>query len=1165
MTLELPPEFPDWLVLMAAGHFPEGDEDLMRLIAQVWRQVEHVLWGLAEQQAAELLLVFEVVSGLTGHAVAEGMAATEQGLRGLAEFAGGLAEQLVDGAMAIEFEKLLVIFTGLILLTQLAWALMFPGGAMVAVASRVAAQQTMRAGYLQLVARLLLRGAQFVETRPILAVLTHGGVSGVVQGVGADLAAQGVQIMQGRREHMDWQSVKVSAVSGGVGGVGGEAAARWAAPVVGRVGEAMGTAVGVGGRRAVEVSLLGGIGGVTGAVAGTLTAVAMVGGDLTAADLREMLISGFGGGVIGAAGYAIRRPAVMEPAGMLRRPNLQPDHPRQGMDTRVDSGPPNSRVPSQAVDSSPRRSEKVPPISTAPRDLPEFPAGKMPHDDRSTHSDHQAPVDPGDAPYRDIEASAPNPTTDDRMRDGPTHPGTETAHQTDPIEPPGSEQTARQEPRTEQPSPEGASASLVTPDTKTDTEAETNTPAARDVSEPRSPTRLNGLPEDAEATEDRPRPDTPRNMREPMASEVGSPERSMDALTTSEPDPDAAVTRERETPVDDRDGGPLPPPIPSPSIDPPAPIPQGVSPAAPNASRGDRTARPAERFEASDAGTTRPPGTESDTAEPAGDLFQSRTTEPGHISVTASDNAPAAPLSTPSSDPEVRPSDRAVAVPPRQEPPAPDSADREPIRSAVAHHPAETGHTRAFTTVLSPQTRPDGSDGEPDFGSTAEGRYQADQQDFLAEAVRQRRPVDWGELMRDNRVLLLGENHSNDTVREFLRQQAAELRRAGITHYGIEAPHHPAFDALNAGLPVDWGDVRCGPGWGNWTDAVEAMAAQGIQIVPFDVNQPGSPRGSPLRDIREAAMAKTIAEVLRGDPNARMVVLVGNLHLIRDTSTWSHKTGGYAPPLAARLEDAGFAPRTVSMVGGTIPESRLSEGDTAGETFMVEIPTADTAGGRLPHGLPNAFIHLRTGDGELVTPVAGVSADVPVQASTSTEASRIAADSAQGRPGVSDTDTLGWSDNSLDEGLRTITQNWSNGEQLNSVRILSRMTVGLYQFGGGACEINVTTEGEAGNRMLRVEIAPASGETEKPVPALLFGMLETQLAAFAHRYGMGESQDGRNVTWFEIDEAGPDFHPDYLAMVHGPGNTVPDSPERSEPWSGRTPWSESRPAPDNDD
>ncbi|WP_218002465.1 helix-turn-helix domain-containing protein, partial [Nocardia brevicatena] len=299
---------------LAVGHFPVGDEDGMRELAGVWEVVRAALLALVEQQVVVAGLGVGAVAGVTGAVVVEGWSVLERELRGLAEYAGGLAEQLRDGAVGLEFEKLLVIYSGLILLVQLAWVVMLPGGAMVAVASRVAAQQAMRVGYLQLIARLLLRGARFVETRPVLAVVTQGGVFGAVQGGGADLAAQGTQIRQGHRRGVDWGSVRVSAVSGGAGGVGGEAAARWAGSVVGRVGESVGRVIGPRARRAVEVSLLGGVGGVAGSVVGTVASVAMVGGDLAAGDWTEMLVSGFGGGVIGAAGHAIRTPAASAPA-----------------------------------------------------------------------------------------------------------------------------------------------------------------------------------------------------------------------------------------------------------------------------------------------------------------------------------------------------------------------------------------------------------------------------------------------------------------------------------------------------------------------------------------------------------------------------------------------------------------------------------------------------------------------------------------------------------------------------------------------------------------------------------------------------------------------------------------------------------------------------------
>lgn len=57
-----------------------------------------------------------------------------------------------------------------------------------------------------------------------------------------------------------------------------------------------------------ELSIAAGVGGGAGALASTMVALGMTGGNFADIDLAETLISGVGGGVIGAAGYALRRP-----------------------------------------------------------------------------------------------------------------------------------------------------------------------------------------------------------------------------------------------------------------------------------------------------------------------------------------------------------------------------------------------------------------------------------------------------------------------------------------------------------------------------------------------------------------------------------------------------------------------------------------------------------------------------------------------------------------------------------------------------------------------------------------------------------------------------------------------------------------------------------------
>jgi hypothetical protein len=412
----------------------------------------------------------------------------------------------------------------------------------------------------------------------------------------------------------------------------------------------------------------------------------------------------------------------------------------------------------------------------------------------------------------------------------------------------------------------------------------------------------------------------------------------------------------------------------------------------------------------------------------------------------------------------------------------------------------------------------------------------------LVEALEYRRPVDWGELMRDNRILLLGEDHSNVAARHFLQEQAAALRAAGVTHYGIEAPHHPAIDALNADLRPDLTGVRFGPGWETYREVVEAMNAEGIKIVPFDVAQPASPHGSALRDVRESAMAKHIAEVMTADPNAKMVVLVGRLHITRDPAEWAITTGAYGHPLAARLTDAGLTTKSVGVWGGNDPLSVVERVHAADETFMADLPSRSDANGRPPHWEADAILHLRRGEGAFETEVGGSRQPPPEgfaapRSATGPEAEAEAVDRVHYRAIATDGPEALRARVAGD--LRAVMSDWGNRDHvISAVHLGDAMLGAQVYFTSGGGDFLATKTGEAGARVLRVEVSPPPASDQAPgarteIPVMARAFIEQRLWAFAHRYDMEESPDGGTVLWFELDEAGPDFSAAALDAVHG--------------------------------
>ncbi|WP_280458709.1 toxin glutamine deamidase domain-containing protein, partial [Nocardia carnea] len=370
MTLVLPPFLPPMLVTLAAGHFPEGDEDVLRhdLADAAWDYTKTQLNVLADLQAEQAQAVAASVVGEAGSAAAERMRAAEQNLRDLADFCASLTEHVKTAARDIEFEKLVVIFTLCILAVQLALAAAFPGGALVALARWITAKKTIQSVYLQLLARLVLNGADIVGSQPLLAILMRGGGSGAIQGGGADLVAQSLQIGADTRDIVDRQQLLVTTAAGFAGGVAGDVAARWMQPLTEAMGQLAGSAVGRKTQWMVELAVSAGVGGAAGAVAGTGTAVLMVGGDFGDIELAQTMYQGIGEGLIGAAGYALRPPATPLP-GPVEQASVVPEL-SQALGNHRDSHPLISSEPGTEPMVSGGVSGSVPPLAVPEHSVP---------------------------------------------------------------------------------------------------------------------------------------------------------------------------------------------------------------------------------------------------------------------------------------------------------------------------------------------------------------------------------------------------------------------------------------------------------------------------------------------------------------------------------------------------------------------------------------------------------------------------------------------------------------------------------------------------------------------------------------------------------------------------------------------------------------------------
>jgi hypothetical protein len=271
--------------------------------------------------------------------------------------------------------------------------------------------------------------------------------------------------------------------------------------------------------------------------------------------------------------------------------------------------------------------------------------------------------------------------------------------------------------------------------------------------------------------------------------------------------------------------------------------------------------------------------------------------------------------------------------------------------SADGHDDADASSVRQPNNATEPVRR----DGEEKTDLPGEGTA-GFTPGSLDSVVANRRSVDWNAVVGDHRAVLLGELHYNAPGREFLAGQARAMRVAGITHFGVEASPHSAFDELNAGRPVDLAQVGSRHLSG-YEQAIRAMNAVGITVVPLDMHRSAHPARD-ARDARDRHMADTIAGILSEGPSTKVAALLGSLH--------TGNASQFFPPNAGAILHAGpHSSTSIEFTGGYDRTNELATAarkhNAAGETFVADLLDYHNAGGQFrPDN--NAYIHLPQSD-----------------------------------------------------------------------------------------------------------------------------------------------------------------------------------------------------------
>ncbi|MBI2338221.1 hypothetical protein HYU95_03465 [Candidatus Daviesbacteria bacterium] len=228
--------------------------------------------------------------------------------------------------------------------------------------------------------------------------------------------------------------------------------------------------------------------------------------------------------------------------------------------------------------------------------------------------------------------------------------------------------------------------------------------------------------------------------------------------------------------------------------------------------------------------------------------------------------------------------------------------------------------------------------------------------DTAKEIKNRHQPVDYAQMLADNRVLFLAENHGNHPIRHHLAQHARDIKAAGITHYAIEANEagNAVFERLNRGEAVDLSKVDVGPGRADYETAIRALAAQGIQVVAIDIDQ----KTKPSKEAREACLTENINRLLEVDSNSKVAVLIGGFH------TTKYYVSEGVPSVGRRLMEELVPAVNVHFAGGeakgpTILTGAVSKAGLAHLEFMIDFrPYANLSGVPFGKGGADWVVHL---------------------------------------------------------------------------------------------------------------------------------------------------------------------------------------------------------------
>ncbi|MEV6139357.1 hypothetical protein AB0L63_25560 [Nocardia sp. NPDC051990] len=450
MTLALPAAFPKWLVEAVAGYWPDCDEDALRREGDHWKAAADSCRQLGNRHDVAATAEKAALHGYSADTKATRNVQIGDDMCNQAEYFDSMAEQCYQKANDCEFTKLQVIGTGIALLAQLAVDVWLAApGVVKAAEDRAAAEASWTASARRYHGNIKKVGLECATKRKGLP-LAKATAIGFVLGAGTAAAVNtGAQFYQKEvfhhRDKMEWDLVRDAAIIGGVGGgIGARFASRFAPGINKFLGKLAAKSESNIVRYSTHITsglLIGGVGGLAGAISGAGAGIIVTGHIPNTDELRTSVIQGLVGGFVGSATvFARPLPPGMRVTAKTDSSNSStsttpPSTPPSGSGTHPGTTPPGGTPPPGGI---------TPPGGSDPGPrIPREPTPPEPGTPRNGQRDdtYRPTDDPDDGPLPD-----PPPTTDtpdpNRPQPEPTRPKPDKPEQEQPPQiPPEGEPT----------------------------------------------------------------------------------------------------------------------------------------------------------------------------------------------------------------------------------------------------------------------------------------------------------------------------------------------------------------------------------------------------------------------------------------------------------------------------------------------------------------------------------------------------------------------------------------------------------------------------------------------------------------------------------------------------------------------------------------------------